>query len=43
MKGSWSAAEAWNCESSEEAISEAAASVVVEGPGLQGSCKEAAA
>ena len=40
MKGSWKAAEASYCESSGEVIGEEAVSVVVEGPGLEGSCKE---
>jgi hypothetical protein len=40
MKGSWRAAEAWDCERPREATSESTASVAVDGPGLKGSCKE---
>ena len=38
MKVSLRAAKAWHCESSWKAIDEGAASVVIEGPGLKGSC-----
>jgi hypothetical protein len=38
MKGSCRAAEAPHCERPWKAIGEAAASVVIEGPGLKGSC-----
>ena len=34
------AADAWHCKRPEEATGEGAASVVVEGPGLKGSCRE---
>jgi hypothetical protein len=40
MKGSWRAAEAQHCERLWKVISEGAASVSVDGPGLKGSCKE---
>jgi hypothetical protein len=40
MKGSWGAAEAWHCERLRKAISEGAASVAADSPGLKGSCKE---
>ena len=39
-KESWRAAEAWHCEKPGKAIGEGAASVVVDGPRLKGSCKE---
>ena len=39
MKGSHRAAEALYCERPWKAIGEGAASVVVDGPGLKGSCK----
>ena len=39
MKGSWRAAEAWNCERPGKAIGEGAASAVVDGPELKGSGK----
>jgi hypothetical protein len=38
MKGSHGAAEAWHCERPWEPIGEGAASVVINGPGLKGSC-----
>ena len=40
MKGTLRIAEAWHCERSWKAIGEGAASVVVDNPGLKGSCKE---
>jgi hypothetical protein len=40
MKGSWRATETWYCERIWNTIGEGAASVVVEGPGVKGSCKE---
>jgi hypothetical protein len=40
MKGSRTAAEAWQHERPEKAISEGAASMTVEGPGVKGSYKE---
>ena len=40
MKGSWRGAEAWQCGRPGETIGKGAASVAVEGPGLQGSCRE---
>ena len=40
MKGTWNAAEAWHSEMPEEAIDEGLASMVIEGLGLKGSCKE---
>lgn len=36
MKGSWSTAETWHHERPGETIGEDAASVAVEGPGLEG-------
>ena len=38
MKGSWRAAEAWDCERPWKAIGEGAASVAIDGPGMKGSC-----
>jgi hypothetical protein len=38
MKGSLRAAEAQHCERPWEAIGEGAASVAIDGPGLEGSC-----
>jgi hypothetical protein len=39
MKGLRRAAEAWHCERPWKATDEGAASAVVDGPGLKGSCK----
>ena len=39
----WRAAEAWHCKKPSKAIGEGAVSVVVDGPGLKGSCKKAEA
>ena len=39
MKMSWRTAEVWHCERSWKAIGEGVASVVIDGPGLKGSCK----
>lgn len=41
MRGSWKIAEVWHCQRSEIVIGKVAASVVVEGPGLKRSCREA--
>ena len=40
MKESRRAAEAWHCESPGETTGEGAARVAIEGPGLNGSCRE---
>jgi hypothetical protein len=40
IKGSWRAAKAWHCGKPGKAIGKGTASVVVEGPGLKGLCKE---
>ena len=39
MKASWRTAEAWYCESPWKAIGESVPSVVIDSPGLKGSCK----